>query len=245
MLQQGILVDVLDDQVVIAGVALARVQRDERRARAEDRKQRDVGQQHAARQPVRSRRSWVARARDWLKPAPSPCDGRPAAYAPPVPPLVRLRRLGYRLAFRVLQVRWLLSHPDQRGVKCVITDGDRLLLVRHTYGMRAWDLPGGRTRRCESALATTRREMEEELGLGDAPWHELGELRGRLYRRRDTIHILGAEVSAPTLRVDPVELEAAAWFDRDRLPLWVTPYVRPTLDGVTPCVAARAGGWGA
>ena len=85
-----------------------------------------------------------------------------------MPSTVPLKRLGYRVAFRGLQVRWAIQRPVTSGVKCLITDGDRVLLVRHTYGPRAWDIPGGRTKRGEDPLTTARREMEEELGLGDA-----------------------------------------------------------------------------
>jgi 8-oxo-dGTP pyrophosphatase MutT (NUDIX family) len=146
-------------------------------------------------------------------------------------PTVHLKRLGYRFAFRMLQLWWALMRPVSEGVKCLITDGERVLLVRHSYGPRVWDLPGGRSRRGEDPIETARREMEEELGLGHADWRTHGELRGQIYRRRDHIRVVRAEVSSPTLRVDPVELEAAAWFDRDRLPLWVSPFVGPVLAG--------------
>lgn len=144
---------------------------------------------------------------------------------------VPIKRLAYRVAFRLLQVRWVVQRPVTEGVKCLITDGDRVLLVRHTYGPRAWDLPGGRSKRGEDPLETARREMEEELGLGDAGWRAHGQLRGTIYRRRDRISVVHADVSAPELRVDPVEIEAAAWFERDRLPLWISPFVGPVLAG--------------
>ena len=147
---------------------------------------------------------------------------------------IALQRLGYRVAFRMLQVYWFVLRPVQEGVKCLITDGDRLLLVRHTYGSRAWDLPGGATRDGESPMATARREMEEELGLGDVPWRPLGELRGRLYGRHDCIHVLAAEVHDPVLRVDPVDIAAATWFARDRLPLWTGALLDPIVREAAP-----------
>jgi 8-oxo-dGTP pyrophosphatase MutT (NUDIX family) len=154
-----------------------------------------------------------------------------ASYAPIVSLSVAARRLGYRVAFRLLQLRWRLLRPVQEGVKCMITDGDRLLLVRHTYGSRAWELPGGSSHRDESPLVTAQREMEEELGLGDAPWRLCGELRGRTYGRHDRIHVVAAEVRDPVLRVDPVEIEAVAWFERERLPLWTGPLLDPVVRG--------------
>ena len=134
--------------------------------------------------------------------------------------MIPLQRAGYRVAFRLLQLRWRLLRPRLEAVKCVITDGDRVLLVRHTYGPRAWDLPGGASRRGEAPAETARREMAEELGLPPLPWVPLGELRGRMFGRHDLVHVFGVEVDDPPLRVDPVELATAAWFHRDRLPLW-------------------------
>jgi 8-oxo-dGTP pyrophosphatase MutT (NUDIX family) len=136
-----------------------------------------------------------------------------------------LRRLGYRLAYRALQVFWFLARPAKQGVKCMVTDGDRVLLVRHTYGRRSWDFPGGSMKRNELPLSAARREMGEELGLDGAEWTDIGQLRGRVDHRRDTIHCFRAELSEPTLTIDRGELAAAGWFTRDELPQDLGPYV--------------------
>ena len=56
---------------------------------------------------------------------------------------VGLRRRAYRLAYALLCVYWFVRRPECHGVKCVLTDGALVLLVRHTYGPPLWDLPGG------------------------------------------------------------------------------------------------------
>ncbi len=140
-----------------------------------------------------------------------------------------IRRLGYRLAYRVLQFVWWFTRPQALGVKCLLTDRDRILLVRHTYGSRAWDLPGGRLKRGESPLHAARREMGEELGLGWADWTSLGEMRGRVALRHDTIYIYRAELADPPLTLDRGELEVAAWFERTRLPAELGPYAAPII----------------
>jgi 8-oxo-dGTP diphosphatase len=52
------------------------------------------------------------------------------------------------------------------GAVCAIFDSDdRVLLVRHTYGRRNWELPGGGAEPGESPDTTALRELLEETGL--------------------------------------------------------------------------------
>jgi 8-oxo-dGTP pyrophosphatase MutT (NUDIX family) len=147
---------------------------------------------------------------------------------------VTLRRLGYRLAYRVLQVLWLITRPQKLGVKCVLTDGDRILCVRHTYGIRGWDLPGGGVRRREAPASAAAREMQEELGVCAVEWTELGVVRVRQEYRHDTIHLFAAELGPqPALKLDLGELAAAQWFPRDALPV-LSPLSREILRHLPP-----------
>jgi 8-oxo-dGTP pyrophosphatase MutT (NUDIX family) len=154
---------------------------------------------------------------------------RLGTYPIAVSTILRLRRLGYRVAYRLLQAFWFVARPRKEGVKCVVTDGDRVLLVRHTYGRRSWDLPGGSIKRRESPLSAARREMNEELGLDGADWSAIGEVQGRVDRRHDTIHCFRVELSKPTLTLDQGELAAARWFARSELPADLGPYVDPIM----------------
>ncbi|MDQ6732124.1 MAG: NUDIX domain-containing protein [Actinomycetota bacterium] len=147
---------------------------------------------------------------------------------------ISARRLGYRLAFRILQVAWFVRRPRKSGVKCLITNRGRILLVRHTYGARAWDLPGGAMKRGEPPLHAARREMQEELGLGDAGWRPAGELRGSDSFRHDVIHCFRADLPESTVRPDPVELSTAQWFAPAALPSELAHYVRPVLEQAVP-----------
>lgn len=71
------------------------------------------------------------------------------------------------------------------GAASAVIDGHgRILLVRHTYGPRNWELPGGLSVAGEDPASTARRELREEtgleLGLGELvglyfePTHRLG-----------------------------------------------------------------------
>jgi 8-oxo-dGTP pyrophosphatase MutT (NUDIX family) len=147
-----------------------------------------------------------------------------------------LCRLAYRSAHTALLAYWFILRPRVRGVKCVLTDGELVLLVRHTYGRPDWDLPGGTVKRNEPPLHAARREMSEELGVTIADWVSVGELLTSAHHRRDTIHCFQVELRDPQFTIDPCELAAVHWFPRRDLPPRLSDYVRPILArlGSTP-----------
>jgi 8-oxo-dGTP pyrophosphatase MutT (NUDIX family) len=146
-----------------------------------------------------------------------------------VPLTIRLRRLAYRIAHRLLRVWWFVAQPDVSGVQCILTHGDRVLLVRHTYGPDTWDLPGGTMKRGERPLDTARREMAEELGLDTNGWREVGTLTGRVDRRRDTMHCFAVDLATPALTIERGEIDEVRWFERDQLPPKLGRYVKRIL----------------
>ena len=78
-----------------------------------------------------------------------------------------------RLADRARKLVWRAFGPRIVGVRAIVVDhgstGDesppRVLLVHHSYGTRAWHLPGGGVKRRESLEAGIRREVREEAGI--------------------------------------------------------------------------------
>lgn len=146
---------------------------------------------------------------------------------------VQARRSAIRVAYAGLRTYWFVFRPRIVGVKCVLTDGDDVLLVRHTYGSRAWDLPGGTVRRREAPRDAARREMQEELGRRIDDWHELGELFVRTNHHDDNLHLFLARVNDRRLELDLGELAEAGWFHRDALPTDLGRYVRPIVARLT------------
>ncbi len=147
---------------------------------------------------------------------------------------VPVQRLGYRFAYAVLRVYWWVFRPNSSGVKCVITHQDNVLLVRHTYGPRGWELPGGSRKRNEDAEATARREIQEELGLSIDSWRSLGQIEVTVDHHKDSLYCFQAEAPAPggappELALELGEIAAARWFPKADLPHPLGRYTRAIL----------------
>jgi 8-oxo-dGTP pyrophosphatase MutT (NUDIX family) len=129
-----------------------------------------------------------------------------------------LLRFGYRIAYVLISTTWRLLGRAPGGVKCVILRGDDVLLVRHTYGPKRWELPGGARRAGEELADTARRETREELGADITDWTSLGPYEGNIGRARVTLHPFLTRVEQLEPRRDEVEIAQARFFPVDRLP---------------------------
>jgi ADP-ribose pyrophosphatase YjhB (NUDIX family) len=130
-----------------------------------------------------------------------------------------VRRALYRVALPAFQAYQLIARPRTRSVACVITHGEEVLLVRHTYrDQERWTVPGGLRRSGESAEAAAAREMEEELGRRLTSWRTLESSRRR---SRSGLHVttcVHAEVGSRSVQPDAGELARTAWFPVSQLP---------------------------
>jgi 8-oxo-dGTP pyrophosphatase MutT (NUDIX family) len=142
---------------------------------------------------------------------------------------LQVRRAAIRCAYVGLRVYWFLFRPQMSGVKCVITHGNDVLLVRHTYGSRSWDLPGGTVKRRELPLETARREMNEEIGRRIEDWVHLGEHYVSTNHHRDNLNLFHGRLDDRRIELDEVELAEAAWFPRDALPPELGRFVRAII----------------
>ncbi len=142
---------------------------------------------------------------------------------------IRLRRLVFRCAYLVLWAYRVIVRPEVSGVKCVLTDGDHVLLVRHTYGPREWDLPGGGIKRGEGPATAARREMREELGVDIPNLRDAGEVLAALNRSRATVYCFAAELRNPEITIERGEIGAARWFAADDLPARIGRLTLPVL----------------
>jgi len=103
------------------------------------------------------------------------------------------------------------------GAAAVILDQEgRILLVKHNYGRRNWELPGGRVESGESPLDAVRREVQEETGLTVGVDHLVG-----VYHRpdNDSLHFVFLFRAVDgTLRAGASEIDDCGYYPADGLP---------------------------
>lgn len=118
----------------------------------------------------------------------------------------------------------VIGRRTHLGVGAAIFDyRGRVLLVRHSYGHRSWELPGGGRKRRESVGAAVRREVHEEVGVDLAST----ELRAVYYEADvDQHHFLFAcrldEEVVP--QVNSVEILECQFWPLDALPRPMTEF---------------------
>ena len=135
---------------------------------------------------------------------------------------VPLRRLAYRVAYRLLQAWSRLRPVAAEGVKCVLRHEGRILFIRHTYGDRElWELPGGGLHRAEPPLEAATREAREELGV-ELVWRPLATIDLRDHRLT-TMHVFTADAVTDVVTPDPGELAEVRWAAPDRPPSPLSP----------------------
>jgi 8-oxo-dGTP pyrophosphatase MutT (NUDIX family) len=111
------------------------------------------------------------------------------------------------------------------GARAIVLDGDKVLLLRHTY-MPGWHFPGGGVEPGETAEDAARREAEEETGYRIEGSMTLLGLYLQKHEATDRDHV-AAFVGTKFIQVKPfranAEIAEIGWFDVGALPPGMDP----------------------
>lgn len=102
-----------------------------------------------------------------------------------------------------------------RRSKVIITDGERILLVRNIRSSR-WSLPGGKRESCETAMECLIRELGEEIGIIVAPDafspEKLGNYATYYKKKFCLTEMFIYETARFNCRANPREIQDCQWF---------------------------------
>ena len=122
--------------------------------------------------------------------------------------------------------RW----PLTIGVRIIVREADRVLLVRHTYAP-GWHFPGGAVDRRETAADAAVRELREEALIeAVTPPRLVGVYLSLVQKRSDHVILYEAEKWKHTEgKKRPLEIAEAAFFPVGDLPKGTTGGTRRRL----------------
>src|SRR3989344_8662305 len=145
-------------------------------------------------------------------------------------------------------IRYWLSRfagaGEVQGVRIILVQERRVVLVSHWYAPWAWTLPGGGVERGEAPEAAAIREAREETGFEiKSIAGEIGTYRGSMGKRgKVKVFYTGAFEGSLALR-PTFEIMARSWFDIDLLPEELSPANRRRIEAYRDGVRGESGRW--
>ncbi len=115
------------------------------------------------------------------------------------------------------------------GVRILVTDEDRILLIRHTY-TPLWHFPGGGVKPHEVPIDGAKRELLEETGLIAKNLNLLGIYHNPHYGRDDDVilyHVMDFDIVE---KIPCHEIAEIKWFSKNTLPEDISPATRTRID---------------
>ncbi|HBZ82649.1 MULTISPECIES: NUDIX domain-containing protein [Brevibacillus] len=126
---------------------------------------------------------------------------------------------------------WKVRKPLTLGVRLIVDDEQKgVLLIRHTY-VSGWYLPGGGVEKGETFWNAARRELREECGLTVTKLKLCHLYYSEREGKRDHIALFHASAArSESGGADGNEVREMRYFLWDQLPADMTPSTRKRLE---------------
>lgn len=124
-----------------------------------------------------------------------------------------------KLIYPILKAYWFVFRPKTSGVKCIIQNSGKILMIRNTYGHKFWTFPGGGVEKGETAKRAAIREAMEEVGIEMKNIEKVGEFTTTAEYKRDTVTVFAGKSEDNVFKIDEREILEAQWFSLDNFPI--------------------------
>ncbi|MTI49920.1 NUDIX domain-containing protein [Sporosalibacterium faouarense] len=124
----------------------------------------------------------------------------------------RIAKISYKLS----KVLWRITKPTTLGVRVLMIEQGKVLLVKHTY-QDYWYLPGGGVKKGEIFEDAIKREVKEELGAELINYKLFGVYNNFFEYKNDSIIIFSSDEFSFTGNTDK-EIEKYQLFEVSELP---------------------------
>ena len=129
-----------------------------------------------------------------------------------------MKKIFYKIINPFRTAYWFVFRPKTRGIKCLIENNGRFLMIRNSYGHRQWIFPGGGVDKNELPEKAAQREAREEVSVQVANLVPLGEYFSTRQYKKDTVYCYYGKVNSDYFKIDNDEVSEAAWFTEKDIP---------------------------
>ena len=161
-----------------------------------------------------------------------------------------IRKIGMYLSLTIISVvhavrYWTnFSANSIQGVRIILVQDRKVVLVSHWYAPWTWTLPGGGVNKNESPENAAIRETKEETGFTvKSLAGEIGKYKGT-WGRGDRVAVYYTGDFEGSLSLTPnIEIMGRSWFDIDNLPEEISPANRRRIEAYRDGVRGEVGKW--
>lgn len=114
---------------------------------------------------------------------------------------------------------WKIFKPIRIGVKCLVRNEGKFLLIQNSYGDEYWTIPGGGVKRGESTEDAAIRELNEEVGIKANNLMLIGTYKSEHEGKKDTIYCYFCDLPEHAeASLKSKEVRSARWLPEDEWP---------------------------
>ena len=112
---------------------------------------------------------------------------------------------------KLYRAHWFITRPKTKGVKALLFNQGKILMVRLTYYPDTWTFPGGGVHRDESTNEAIIRECKEEVDITLEHPEYIGDLHFEHEYKKDTVSVFKENIDNPDIKIDGKEVVEANW----------------------------------
>ena len=142
---------------------------------------------------------------------------------------VKLKKFYYFLRNPIYIFYCFIFRPKILGVKIVVENKNKLLMVKISYSHKKWTFPGGGVKRKESFKEAAKRELKEETGIETKNLLLMGEYFSNKKFSKNIVQCFYTNTDSLSVKIDNFEITHYGWYELNEIPKDSSPAVEKVL----------------
>ncbi len=130
----------------------------------------------------------------------------------------KTKKLYYFFRNPVYKLYCFVFRPKSLGVKVIVENYNKFLMVRIGYAHKKFTFPGGGVEKNESFEEAAKRELEEETGIKTQHLVEIGEYTSDRNFKKNIVKCFYLKADSSFVKIDNFEIIEAGWYVLDQFP---------------------------